>query len=144
MAKQVVEASARSTAPPGAVWSLAADSATYPDWGTWDARSLVREGSPPPEGLGAVRALTTGRIVVHEEIMVFEPPHRVGYRLLSGLPLRNYEALITLEPADDGGTLITWRSEFSAKFPGTGGLFRRRLQALFEELVKRLAQSAAP
>lgn len=143
MARQVVDASARCDAAPEAVWRLAADSATYPDWGTWDERSLEREGEPPPEGVGAIRLLTTGRVVVREQIVVFDPPRRVAYRLLEGLPLRDYQAEITLEPAEDGGTTIRWRAEFAAKLPGTGGLFRRRLQKLFEELVERLASAAS-
>jgi uncharacterized protein YndB with AHSA1/START domain len=144
VARQVVEATAHSAAAPERVWQLLADSSTWPEWGIWDARSLERQGSPPPEGVGAVRELKTGRVVVREEIVAFDPPRRVGYRLLSGLPVRDYEAEVTLEPGEQGSALIRWRAEFAPRLPGTGPLIRRRLQTLFEDVTRRLAAVATP
>ena len=140
--KHKVDASARSSAPPERVWELLGDTSTYPDWGTWDATEIERHGEPPPDGLGAIRKLTTGRYVVREEITAFEPPRLFGYHLIDGLPMRNYDATVELTP-DGDGTLIRWRSEFDSKIPGTGALIRRRMQGLFEEVARLLADAAA-
>jgi hypothetical protein len=76
-----------------------------------------------------------------EEVTEFEPPSRYGYRLLSGLPVRDYRAQVTLSDAADG-TEIHWHSEFDARFPGTGGLVRRSLQRVVRDVASRLAAEA--
>ena len=146
---QVVEAKAHSAAPRENVWELVADARGWSRWGAWRAAQLEREGTPPPGGLGAVKALTsetrgpTGRPVVSvEEITEFDPPARFGYKLLSGLPLRDYNASITLAEAPGGGTDIAWRSQFEPKIPMTGGLFRRALQRFTQDAAERLAREA--
>ena len=146
---QVVEAKAHSPAPREQVWELVADARGWSRWGAWRSAELEREGTPPPGGLGAVKALTsetrgiTGRPIVSlEEVTAFEPPSRFGYKLLSGLPLRDYDASIELVEAPGGGTDITWRSQFEGKVPGTGGLFRRALQKFTQDAAERLARAA--
>ena len=142
MARQTVTASSRSGAHQEQVWRLLSDSATYPDWGAWDGRTLEREGRPAPEGEGAIRTLRTGRVVVREKITAFDPPQRVAYRLLDGLPVKGYEAEATLAPAAEGGTAIRWRASFEPRFPVPGFLVRRRLQSVFDDVVERLAEAA--
>jgi hypothetical protein len=58
------------------------------------------------------------------------------------MPLRGYQAEITLTPADGGGTEIRWRSEFDPKVPGTGRLYQRTLSKFMADAVKRLAAAA--
>ena len=142
---QVVEARAQSAAPREKVWELIADARGWSRWGAWRSAELEREGTPPPGGLGAVKALTSETrrpIVSREEVTVFEPPSRFGYKLLSGLPLRDYNAAITLTEAAGGGTDITWRSQFDGKYPLTGGMFRRALQKFTQDAAERLAREA--
>ena len=138
----VVEAHAHSAAGREAVWAVVADAGGWSRWGDWESAVLEQEGDPPPGGLGAVKALKRGRVVSREEVTVFQPPARFGYRLLSGLPLRGYEAGIALADAPGGGTDITWRSQFEPKVPLTGGLFRRALQRFIADAAQRLAREA--
>src|SRR3954470_19366555 len=142
---QVVQATARSAAPRQAVWDAVADAPGWSRWGGWKEARIEREGDPPPGGLGAIKVLVSERrpsVTSREEVTVFDPPARFGYRLLSGLPLRGYEAGIALADAAEGGTDITWRSQFDAKIPLTGGFFRRILQTFMEDTVQRLAREA--
>jgi hypothetical protein len=139
---QMIEARAHSSADREAVWRVVADARGWSRWGGWESAELEREGNPPPGGLGAVKALKRGRVVSREEVTVFDPPSRFGYRLLSGLPLRGYEAAIELADAPGGGTDITWRSQFEPKIPLTGGLFRRALQKFIADTAERLAREA--
>jgi Polyketide cyclase / dehydrase and lipid transport len=145
MGKQMIEATAHSSAPPPAVWDVIADVPGWSRWGAWRSSELEREGEPPPGGLGAVKVLTSEDrrpVVSREEVTVFDPPSRFGYELLSGLPLRDYNATITLSEAGDGGTDIAWRSQFDPKYPLTGGLFRRALGKFIQDAAQRLAQEA--
>ena len=145
MAKQVIEAHAHSAAPREAVWQVIADVPGWSRWGAWRSSELVHEGGPPPGGLGAVKVLTSENrrpVVSTEEVTVFEPPSRFSYKLLSGMPLRDYNATITLTDAGDGGTDITWRSQFEPKYPLTGGLFRRALGRFIKDAAQRLAREA--
>jgi hypothetical protein len=138
---QVIDAKAHSRAPREAVWNILADAANWSKWGPWTKSELEREGSPAPGGVGSVKRLARGRLALREEVTEFEPPSRYGYRLLSGLPVRDYRAQVTLSDAADG-TDIAWHSEFDARFPGTGGLVRRSLQRAITDVAKRVAAEA--
>jgi hypothetical protein len=80
--------------------------------------------------------------MTRERVTVLEPPSRFGYELLSGLPIRDYRAEVTLAPAADGGTDIRWRSTFAALIPGTGWMMRRRLGRFIAETAQGLARAA--
>ena len=142
MGRQVVDESAHSAAPPEAVWRLLSDAATWSNWGDWSSAELVREGTPPPGGVHAVKRLKRFPTVTVEEVTVFEPPRRMVYEMRSGLPLRDYRGEVTLAPAGDGGTDVRWHTEFDAKVPGTGGFYRLVLSRFVADAVKRLAAAA--
>jgi hypothetical protein len=71
-----------------------------------------------------------------------DPPRRYLYEFVSGLPIRDYRAGVTLSPAAAGGTAIRWQSSFRAKLPGTGWLVRRRLTQFIAETAEALAREA--
>ena len=143
---QTIEATAHSRAPRERVWELVADAEGWSHWGAWRDTTIEREGNPPPAGLRAIKVLkseTRPPVTSREEVTEFEPPYRFGYKLLSsGLPLRDYDAEISLGEADDGGTDILWRSQFNPKIPLTGALFRRSLGRFIQDAAERLAREA--
>jgi hypothetical protein len=139
--KQVIDAKAHSRAPRDVVWSILADGGSWSQWGPWTKSDLERAGQPEPGGVGAIKRLARGRLRLREEVTEFEPPTRYGYRLLSGLPVRNYGAQVVLSDTA-GGTRIHWHSQFDARFPGTGGLIRRSLQRAVSDVAGRLAAEA--
>jgi Polyketide cyclase / dehydrase and lipid transport len=123
------------------VWQLIGDARAWSDWGAWSSVELLREGSPPPGGVHAVKRLKSFPTSVVEEVTVFDPPRKLGYEMRSGLPLRGYRAAIELEPAG-GVTRIRWHAEFEPKLPGTGAFYRRVLSAFTADAVARLASAA--
>jgi uncharacterized protein YndB with AHSA1/START domain len=131
-----LDAQAVSAAPPERVWALLADVSTWPEWADFDAAE-VESG----DGLGEVRRFRRGRRETRERVTVFEPPRRLGYDFLSGLPIRDYHADVTLTP-QDGGTHIRWHSTFRGKVPGTGRLVRSALQRFVADTAERLARAA--
>ena len=133
---QEIDVGARSSAPPERVWALLADARSWPRWAPFD-EATVEDG----EGLGELRRFQAGRRTTRERVTVFEPPRRLGYELVSGIPIRDYNAEVTLTPEADG-TAIRWRSSFRAKIPGTGALARRQLQRFIERTAEGLAREA--
>jgi hypothetical protein len=147
MAKHVVEASAHSRAPREAVWAVVADLPHWKYWGPWERSEVESPGAPDPNGEGALRVMRSearrmGRKpTLRERVNVFEPPMRFGYTVLSGMPVKDYQATITLTDAGEG-TEIVWHIEFDGRFPGVGALIRSVLAPFAVDTSERLAREA--
>jgi hypothetical protein len=92
--------------------------------------------------LGAIRVFTTGTVHSREELVGFEPGRLFSYSALSGLPIRDHRADVTLAERD-GGTMIGWHEDFRAKVPGTGWLYGRFLRWFVQRCADGLARHAA-
>jgi len=108
-----IDVTATTTADPGTVWKLLSDIDTWHEWGRWSGAELERPGSPDPAGVGALRRFRYLGRVTREEVVGFDPPTRLAYDLVSGLPLRNYHAEVTVVP-DGRGARLDWHSRFDA------------------------------
>ncbi|QQQ77518.1 SRPBCC family protein [Saccharothrix sp. 6-C] len=139
---QRVDVRVRSEAPPDRVYRLAADSSTWPDWSP--AVRYERERAGNASGVGEVRVFENkGRkALTREEVVELTPNRRVGYVLLSGLSIRDYQAFIDLAP-DGDGTAIHWHSSFEPGRRGTGWLYRLVLRAVIARYARGLAAHAA-
>jgi Polyketide cyclase / dehydrase and lipid transport len=105
------------------------------EWGPWsktdlegDIRTMVSER----------KRLTGKPYVMKERVIALEPEERLAYELLSGLPVKNYRAVVTLSDAE-GGTDIHWRSTFDSPWPFFGGLWRGAMQKVITDVSERLA-----
>lgn len=141
MGRYHVDVEQRSAASPEQVWALLADVTTWSAWGPWDETTLAQQGSPPPEGPGAIRHLRRGRRVSVEVVVVADPARRLSYRLLAGLPIRNYLAEVTLEQRA-GGTLIRWFSTFDSGRPLSGAIMQPLLRLFIRRVARQLARAA--
>jgi hypothetical protein len=141
--KQVIEIEGRSSLDPGTLYGLLAEGATWPRWSPIRAFELEQPGPNGGESVGAVRVFRTGRVTSRERIVELVPDRRLGYELLSGLPLRGYRATVDVVPEQDGGTRITWRSSFTAKRLGTGWLYRFALRRFIRQMVDGLSRPPA-
>jgi hypothetical protein len=145
MGQQVIDRTATTTGDPAAVYALLRDGSTWPEWSPLGSFELIDPGAPDdgaPEGVGAIRLFTTGRVKSRERVVESRPGEVLSYTLQKGLPLRDYKAVITMTPTE-GGTEIRWHSTFRAKVPGTGWIYRRQLGAFIGECVQGLATAAA-
>jgi uncharacterized protein YndB with AHSA1/START domain len=132
-----VEHTAHSPAPRSAIWSRLADFDNWDQWGPWtatttdgDIRTLVSE-----------RKRVTGKpFVMKERVTTIEPESRLEYDLLSGLPVRNYHATVTLADGADGGTDITWGARFDAPWPIFKGLWYGGMLKVLRDTSERLAK----
>jgi uncharacterized protein YndB with AHSA1/START domain len=133
---QRINRTAVSPLPPDRVFARLADALSWPRWSPIGAAEIERPGP----GEGEIRRFTTGRVVNREEVVVFEPPHRFAYRLLSGLPLRGYVAEVVIAPTGDGSR-IEWTSTFQGRWPGSGPLYRLVLGRFIGRVVDGLAHA---
>ena len=134
----VYRVEARSDAPPEVVWPLLGEARRWCEWSFLTASGLERDGSPDPDGVGAVRRFTRNGVGSREEVVAWDPPHHLAYRILSGFPVRDYRSDVTLEPAG-GGTRIEWAGSYDLRWPGTG----RLLQAVLPRMMQRFADDLA-
>ncbi|HEY6624698.1 MAG TPA: SRPBCC family protein [Acidimicrobiales bacterium] len=134
MADWSFEVTATSTAPVEALWPLVGEAARWKEWSFLTQSGLERKGDPAPDGVGAIRRFTSLGVGSREEVVLWEPPHHLGYVILSGFPVRNYRGDVVLV-AEDGGTRLTWSSSFDTKIPGTGRLMREVLRLFVRRFV---------
>lgn len=142
MATQRISASVTTPAPPEIVWQVIADAPRYPEWSKLDRAGYERGGTPAPHGAGAIRVFGAGKVTLREEVTAFVPGRYLDYRLLSGIPIRDYTSRISIAPRADGGTAIHWGATFRPQWPGTGRFIASRLGASLVDLVTGLAREA--
>jgi uncharacterized protein YndB with AHSA1/START domain len=115
----VVRAEAESSAPIETVWQLLSRVDTWPTWSRHKLARLERDGSPTPDGVGAIRVLgidpSKPAKCNREEVVAFDAPTHLGYTLLSGQPLDDYRSDVRLLALPSGGTRITWESHFATR-----------------------------
>jgi hypothetical protein len=139
-----VDARAHCSAPVSDVWPLIGEARRWKEWSFLTRSDIVRKGEPAPDGVGAVRRFTRYGIGSTEQVIVWEPPHHLGYTILSGFPVRHYKADVTLTPENDG-TLVSWSATFDPKIPGTARVMRvvlRRMLHGFAVAVAGYAERA--
>ena len=140
-----VEAEQTTRAAPEFVWALVSDVMTYPRWGPWREAGYQRPGDTSPRGTGAVYWLRSSRRyglsypVTVEKVLDAERGRHLAYAVIGGIPVRNYRADITLEPAA-GGTRIHWAASWDRTLAGR--LVHRSLRKLYPQIVARLAAEA--
>jgi uncharacterized protein YndB with AHSA1/START domain len=126
--------------PPERLFDALADA---PGWATWV--SIVRRAtwtSEPQGGVGSTRRLTLrGGVVLDEEFVVWERPHRWGFVIIgSNVPtFRAAVEVAELEGSADGGTHLRYRG--GAEFVAGLRPFNRILTLILPEILDRsLAQ----
>jgi hypothetical protein len=142
MGQRNIDVRKHSAARPDAVFALLVDGNTWPQWSPIESFELERAGDPPPEGVGAIRVFRRGRTTGRDQIVEIVPGRRFGYVSLSGLPVRDYQAHVDLEP-DGDGTTIRWQASFAPKVLGTGWLLERGLRRFLCECAAGVAAHAA-
>jgi uncharacterized protein YndB with AHSA1/START domain len=132
-----VEVTRKIEAPRERVWSHYVDHAGWTRWAGLGRVLIERAGAPSVNGVGCIRAFQTGGPPTREEVVAFEAPTRLVYKLLSGAPLRDHRGEVTFE--DDGtGTRVTWRCDFASRVPGLGRVLRVGIGFVFRRTLKRL------
>jgi ribosome-associated toxin RatA of RatAB toxin-antitoxin module len=107
-------------APPEAVFDLLADHANYDRYRPIHGAELLREGDPPPNGLGALRRIKVRPLTFDEEITAYERPTRLDYLIVKlNVPFEHHGGSIRLS-RDGDATHVDWRSSFTVPIPLVG------------------------
>jgi len=132
---------ATTCAPVDVVWPLVGEARCWRQWSFLTASGLEREASPAPDGVGAIRKFTVFGVGSREEVVAWDPPGHLAYRILSGFPVRNYRSDLTLTP-DGTGTRIEWAGTYDPKWPGTRGVLAAGLGFMMRRFARDLASYA--
>jgi hypothetical protein len=131
-----VSATARSRASPAELFAVLLDTERWPEWSTVTGAAVERPGGP--DGLGLIRRLRTGPILVREEVVEAERDRRQVYVQLTGLPIEDYRAEVRLDPALNGA-VVTWSASFRAR--RAAWFWRAFMQLAMSGFAKRLARA---
>ena len=136
----------RVAAPVDIVWEVLTDHRAYAAWGAVKSSTLETEGAPDVNGVGAVRRLADGPLVVREKMLEFEPKTRFVYTVLSGPPVRDYRATVTLSPEASGtseATRVRYKVAFRGKIPFTGPLVKPVVKFVIGTLLRKASAESA-
>jgi uncharacterized protein YndB with AHSA1/START domain len=133
-------------APPEVVFDVLTDHRRYAEITPLRKSVLEREGEPAPNGVGAIRRLSSLGPPLREETIVYEPPSRFSYRLLSGAPLRDHVGTVELTP-QGSGTKVTYAVRTQPTLPVVGGaavaVARFGVKQLIDGIVAEAERRAA-
>ena len=109
-------------------WEVLADHVGMTSWGPGLKVALTKEGSEDPNGVGAVRRISTPLPLpaIVEEVTAFDPERYLAYRALSGVPLRGYRGEVELTDRD-GQTWISYTVHADSRIPVVDGVAVRVL-----------------
>lgn len=137
-----VRAFRRINLPADQVWEVLADHEGMSEWSPVVSAELERKGDQTPNGVGAVRSIRMLGMKIREQVTEFSPERRLGYRALSGIPLRDYAGEVVLAP-DGASTGVTWVLSTTNRFPGTRLLLGVNAR-LFVRALQRVAERRFP
>jgi uncharacterized protein YndB with AHSA1/START domain len=111
--------------PIAEVFALISDHANYSQFKGIDASTLLVEGKEEANGLGAVREVVAAGSTLHEEIVAFQAPVLLGYKIIYSKPLPYDHQLgeVKLEAKDDNTTHVVWRSQGHITIPLLGNWY---------------------
>jgi hypothetical protein len=125
--------------PIDSVWDKLSNHVGMSSWGPGITVTMDKPGTPDPNGVGAVRRISSqgpGPDIV-EEVVTFEAPNLFGYKALSGTPFPGYAGEVRLSPADSG-THISYTISSTASFP----LVKAPLAVICQVLLRLLARAS--
>jgi|AraplaMF_Col_mMF_1032025.scaffolds.fasta_scaffold00012_116 hypothetical protein len=122
-------------APAQRVWALVRDFNAMPAWNATIRSSAIEDG--PADRIGCRRVLTfdDGSVWVHELTQLSDAEMTIAYAIVgtppgTRIPMRDYRAVIHLEPVIDGEQcFIAWRATMETEQEEA---VRARAQAVFQ------------
>jgi uncharacterized protein YndB with AHSA1/START domain len=107
-------------APPQTVFDVLTEHDRYAAITPMRKSVLEREGDPAPNGVGAIRVLSSIGPPLREEVIGYQAPSRFSYKLLSGAPVRDHVGTVELS-ADGDGTKMVYAVRTVPTLPLVGG-----------------------
>jgi uncharacterized protein YndB with AHSA1/START domain len=106
------------------VFKMLSDHANYSQFKGVDKSSLIKEGTSDRNGLGAVREIQAAGATLHEEIVAFDPPHLLSYKIIYSKPLPYDHEFGEVKLSEvEGKTHVHWRSKGHIAIPLLGNWY---------------------
>ena len=141
-----IECKVSISAPIDKVWSVLADHEGMAAWSGFDPVTVVQPGAPDRNGYGAERRMRGPAGTVVEQVVGWEPPRLLRYRVVKGSPFVCHQGEIRLTPAGSA-TELQWVIRFRPRLLGTGrllrGLLARLVRTALTERLKPLVERTA-
>jgi uncharacterized protein YndB with AHSA1/START domain len=129
-------------APAERVFDLLADHAGYARFRGVTSSELLREGDPPPNGVGAFRRVRAWPLRFDEEITLFERPSRFDYRIVDiNAPYEHQGASMRFLPVN-GGTEVEWTTTFRVPTRWADGVQERVWSLALNRSLRRVLEDA--
>ncbi len=122
------------------VYGIAAHSPGYPEWSAIGSFEEIAPGTDERYGVGSRRIYRTAGMVLLEEIVAADAPRHIAYRVLSGLPLKDYLGQIDIV-AEGEQVRIDWYSTFTPP-KGFGWFWRWFMQRILTDMSRALVKEA--
>jgi uncharacterized protein YndB with AHSA1/START domain len=133
-------------APPETIFEVLTDHRGYAKITPLRKSTLEREGEPAPDGVGAIRVLSSVGPPLREEVIAYEPSTRFSYKLLSGAPVRDHVGTVELTPRESG-TQVVYALHTTPTLPLVGGavvaVVKLGIRQLLDGIVKESERRAA-
>jgi len=121
------------------VFERLADHANYDRFPGIRHSELLQRGKPEPNGVGARRKIKAGPIIFEEDIVGYDPPNLLEYRVVKSSPIHidHKLGLITLKKQGDR-TKVNWVSEFEIPLPIIGRMIEKAAGYQFAKAFSKL------
>lgn len=98
----------------------------------------IRDGQDSPNGVGSVRKIGAGPLVIEETVTGLSENESIDYRITrGGFPLKNHRGHLQFAQAP-GGSKVEWTIEFDSALPLAGSIVGFALKMAISQGLKRL------
>ncbi len=123
------------------VFERLTDHANYDRFPGINHSELLRTGRPNPNGVGACRKIKAGPITFEEDIVGYDPPNLMEYRVVKSFPIQIDHRLGIVKLVKQGNqTKVNWVSEFEMPLPIIGRIIEKvagyKFAKAFSKLLK--------
>jgi uncharacterized protein YndB with AHSA1/START domain len=121
------------------VWAVVTDYAGYARFPGITAANLRTPGRAQPAGVGAVREVTAGAATFVEEILEFDAPRRLVYKIIESRPIKiDHEFGCMQLTARGDQTDLEWETRGKVGVPLVGGLLEYPMRFVIQRSFERI------
>ena len=96
--------------------------------------TLEKQGDPKAGGAGTIRTIKIGNMSFREILDTADPPRGFTYKILSGVPVREYIGRVKFEDRS-GRTLVRWSGDLKPMIPFTGGICCKIAKGMVQRFI---------
>src|SRR5690242_17148313 len=128
----------RIAASPEVIFAILSNHEGYARFPGFISSKLVRRGAEHENGVGARRVMWFNGVRVVEDIVQFEPPKKLGYRVVHcSIPMRHELGVVEITPGPYG-SVVSWSTAFDVDVPVIGKLIARVTEPGLTDAIRKI------